>query len=1330
MTKYIIKEEIAHYLRYGRLWQRVLDRYEDLRISDVKELNTFFSRMYDFEKYKWITSETMAETFCVIKMKVPIFFKEGTVPRNLSTYSLSYSLMDFLIRNSMDINDLPSVIKRNFCGFRIEEVRIGSFVYTHDEWKYELRQRQPEHEILSFKEIVKYYKESGQFREDVEYANFEPEGFHSLEVRTMEFIESYWYITENFKIELLKLDNVKVVLHEKDWYPFLIVFNVESPLHSKKYFAFIGYCPDNRVNADTIIPVKPSFYQLFVKDVSREFETRLVKHTSETDVRTLQIDFKAEFLYPGDEALYSIQFNRFIFLKPCKKDKRVDLDKIRILPICCRNSYINFENQYFRVIKTRQTVNLDAVHFNCMRPFLPDDVVTDQEREASKNLRVTNIQYFTPIIKHGRPVIYFIYDVETRIGRDGEHKVYMICCEYFMYDISDFDKTNYEIEKKSFISNPFIADADEGQTDVIQQFLKFIVRVVNEDLYSHPIEYWKSFLINSPDSNLGQWQRNDSKFFLTLRIVGYNSSNYDDKFLIPQICEVFKPHKRDFSKRGQTINKHVITDCESFGSLKEFINVSFVDIMRFLPEQNSLSNVCSSLEIPLPKINFNTVKFNNDLKEFKIDRYVDMKILMQYFGFEVHSHRWDNKILTPAQKSILKNKFNEIFKESKFTFPTEIYESKFDLVEIIEYYCQRDVTATRLITHLIVFRFRQVLINIFSTKIEGHENTFYDLIRGHYKQSISVSSVPEETDENYDEDEIPVKFTKRELHKPKLEHSSYVDIMEYMSIAQISYTFLKIINISNDFNRLNPKNVPLIKFIRTAYFGGKVDIGFVGLCENKNFEMLDVKSEYPLAMTGPLPIVNDIFEYRILTSEDEHIFIQEKIDNCLFFRNASFSQKQLHLFKPHEYINFLGVLLCRCEPPKSTQASIFSPLPFPEFISDGVRACRYFTVPQTRVLTSHHICALIFQGWKVTIEECDYNIIFNCAKSKCKKSLKHKIVKENCLNLVHNDEYDFCYFKQFVELFGDAKSKAADDGNKVDKKLYKMILNAAAGRLGMKDVSKMTNVSFEKMMHDNLVYHQNSNLSVTTFGKSNYEIAVFINSAALYIITRAQYLLQLKDIYPDNIPLHSRISSVVYTDTDSVLFSRDDVLDEIYNSFVISNDVGKWENDKFNDTWSVKYNCNAVIILAKKSYFLLNKDEKGYKDVTIHSKGFPLCEVKKMFYEDDYLKMDLFKALLESDNVEIKYNGIIKKIVPEDLSQKTFINWEYKKQLNVVKCGPNTSIYPIATYKFLPEIKSGKELLTFTHSPCCYLDCEACRQWYFKIRQSLENYNYKFDRLI
>jgi hypothetical protein len=119
-----------------------------------------------------------------------------------------------------------------------------------------------------------------------------------------------------------------------------------------------------------------------------------------------------------------------------------------------------------------------------------------------------------------------------------------------------------------------------------------------------------------------------------------------------------------------------------------------------------------------------------------------------------------------------------------------------------------------------------------------------------------------------------------------------------------------------------------------------------------------------------------------------------------------------------------------------------------------------------------------------------------------------------------------------------------------------------------------------------------------------------------------------------------------------------------------------------------------------------------------------------MFYEDDYLKMDLFKALLESDNVEIKYNGIIKKIVPEDLSQKTFINWEYKKQLNVVKCGPNTSIYPIATYKFLPEIKSGKELLTFTHSPCCYLDCEACRQWYFKIRQSLENYNYKFDRLI
>jgi hypothetical protein len=244
-------------------------------------------------------------------------------------------------------------------------------------------------------------------------------------------------------------------------------------------------------------------------------------------------------------------------------------------------------------------------------------------------------------------------------------------------------------------------------------------------------------------------------------------------------------------------------------------------------------------------------------------------------------------------------------------------------------------------------------------------------------------------------------------------------------------------------------------------------------------------------------------------------------------------------------------------------------------------------------------------------------------------------------------------------------------------------------------------------------------------------LAVFINSAALYVITRAQYLLQLSEIYPDNIPVWNRKPTVLYTDTDSILFCKDRVLPEVYKCFQISNDIGSWENNQFSDTWSVKANCNSVLILAKKSYVLLQKDDKGLKEVCIHSKGVSVKEVAKEFFDGDYIKKDLVLKLLDSGSHTLKFDGILRKQVDVDLSMKTFTNHTYTKKINVVKLGFDEMVDRVVyNYEFLPKIPSQIDYLNFVHHPCEYTDCQYCKTWYFFVAQSIEHYHFRYDRII
>ena len=1261
-----------------------------------------------------------------IKHKIGLLHPCKANPHNLT---IGEKFMQFFYRSKIPV---PLVISRNFRQTVTRDLMVPEFAYSKTQWELMERERCSRQELIHFlsPNLLDAFVQNNSL-EQHNYVLRSLDGFCYLRYKTIGIVHKFQYESDGFSIELLRYKNqfCEEVMSNSEWHPRLCIYNIADSNAQLGIIAFV--IPQQ---PELIQPVFGILFHISMQEVTLDFEKRLLNH--ERLLRVIKVDFS--HVHPG-HFIPRKMFTRFVFLREYKHPMTVFHDMYRSLPVCVRNCFVKFGNEFFRVSKIKTQAFIDSLDLINLcqtnqeeedKPDLEESEETPIEVDGNTStIDMDHVQFFKPVIKNGLPAIYFIYDVETQFDLQGNHFVYLICLEYFHFDPSDSEYTPHTVEKRTFFRDPFecksSADMRALQDEVVVEFLEFIIVTTRDDLDSMPLSHWQSYI---RETRVVQQRYLSSPFYLNVRIVGYNSSNYDDKFLIPYVSQCFQPHSRHFSKRGQTVNKHIILNCMVMGEHRERVKFSFQDIMRFLPEAASLKSVCENLSIPIPKIDFKIVEFNQRLIAGALQSSVDIVTVLELFGYQVNREAFALKSLNYMQKLTMKKHYTASLQEF-CPYPADPYSAQFDLRDILKYYCERDVTATRIITHMIIFRFRRVLTNMYMTKVDSTDLPFADYFKSIFTETVSPGG------ENNDD------YTIRHVVKKKvtidIERSSFVDIMEYMSVAQISYTFIKILCIAKRFNRLNGKHVELVKFIKTAYFGGVVHHSFVGLHENVNWQMIDVKSEYPLTMTGPLPIFNDAYTFKLITSESELLYLQELIDNCRHFRDEAFRERTLHTFKPHEHIKCLFIVLCKVTPPKSTQASIFSPLPFAEQITQmGARACRYFTAPQTRVLTSHHICALIFQGWTVDLRECEHNICFNVLRvgSKNMRKGKQHLVPSinNPIGVVMNDEDDFCFLAQFVEMFGKAKATAADEANKVDKKLYKMILNAGAGRLGMKDVSRMTNVNFELSDDHVPTFHDNKQGDETSFNKSNFEWAVFINSAALYVITRAQYLLQLKDIYEDNRHVWERHTSVAYTDTDSVLFSLDHVLPEVYESFVMSNEIGTWRDNEFQATWSVKSNCNACAILGKKSYFLLKRDKNGLKDVATHSKGVPTCQVLKKFYDaNNYMREDILKELLDTKSTPVVFNGIFKRATKDDLSYKTFENKEFKKKINVTRCGFDIKTMHATAYSFLPNIPSStSQYLTFTHSPCSYFACPYCDEWYLHIAQSIDYYHYRYDRII
>jgi len=656
------------------------------------------------------------------------------------------------------------------------------------------------------------------------------------------------------------------------------------------------------------------------------------------------------------------------------------------------------------------------------------------------------------------------------------------------------------------------------------------------------------------------------------------------------------------------------------------------------------------------------------------------------------------------------------------------------------YYCERDVCATKEVLNILSINFNRVLTEIFtksilnvSTDVEANKLMLFSGFKPFIRKVFTTN------DEDIDNLLI---FEKKEITQFSFFYYRWYDFFAYFSISQISYLMVKLIAVLKKYRRFNPRNIDLFHFIKSTYFGGRVDIGLVGAFTGK-IKMIDVKSEYPLAMTGPLPLINEKYTYIFNLNEEWLNFLNNKIKSALEFREITMLEQNFHKrFKVFEFIDFIGVFMCIVKiPDKEEYASIFSPLPFPERLTKDTRSIRYFTFSQKRILTSVHIASLIYQGWNVEIIYDPNNILFNVLNNEQKNKYKQKFDNiENEINkrfVSMNSTSEFCWLAEYVDIFGKLKANAASNNDEVLKKIYKMLLNATAGRLGMKIVATYEDVehSFNEF-HD--TFKVNKRSKKVTLNNSDFYIATFINAYGAFIITSWQYKLQLKSIY-NKIPMYERVKTVLYTDTDSIAYNMNEILDEVESSIVYSKDIGNYsiEDKDFNVTFSIKAECNLFIGFAKKSYILADINNAG--DWCLHSfmhKGIPANELRKHFLISNHnnafvINKKLLHETFTSGQALLSYDHIKRITDPNDMSLKTFENITLTKRFNYLTLGLSAnSNDQLFNYSFQPLIKLEPCVEDFicdaTHSPCSYVKCIYCREFTFHMGSKIVNFNHNY----
>ena len=479
------------------------------------------------------------------------------------------------------------------------------------------------------------------------------------------------------------------------------------------------------------------------------------------------------------------------------------------------------------------------------------------------------------------------------------------------------------------------------------------------------------------------------------------------------------------------------------------------------------------------------------------------------------------------------------------------------------------------------------------------------------------------------------------------------NFLSYISIPQLSFAIFKSISYNNSLLKLVFLKEEFYQFILQSYFGGRTDFAFLG--EYKavgDIDYYDVTSEYPLAMTGYYPVFYKNEKNLTTGQEIDCEELNAEIKNKMLVRQALLENRQLH-YKDRRWLrlSFKAILFCDVYTPEDMNNFIqFAPIATRTYNNNYNQSkLAYTNSNQTnRVLNSSQIEAYIFAGWRVHVKEHKCNMIF-----------------------LNTDQI----FKKFIEIIGEMKTQAKHT-NKAKCNMMKLIMNSCAGKLAQKQINVYTNQtcqSSENKLHVLL----NEKVKEVDWDASMHYLASFILADANFILFSTMYLLNLGYIY-ERVPLEKRVGSILYCDTDSIMFDNAKINKEYYE-FVIDEKLGEYDIDthSYKATWKKEHKdetIKKIICLSKKCYALYNEKDEN---LDLKLKGTH----KKIVYEifdyatlkricDSQTKSIQISTMLKRDTLlensaNLQSNKDIKKIFVDTMVKKSV---QLEKNYKEIKC--------------------------------------------------------------
>lgn len=516
------------------------------------------------------------------------------------------------------------------------------------------------------------------------------------------------------------------------------------------------------------------------------------------------------------------------------------------------------------------------------------------------------------------------------------------------------------------------------------------------------------------------------------------------------------------------------------------------------------------------------------------------------------------------------------------------------------------------------------------------------------------------------------------MNKLKTDHNvltKYRDFMSYISAPQLAFDVLQGFMFNAEDKLLSINDTDIARDFYKTLFGGICDFGIIGeynACSDQGLTYADVTSEYPTAMKGYYPDIN----MPILVGDQINYDEERRIIKQLIYqRRIYFDQCNLNAIIPHFKSLKLGMLLCNISPPENEcEHIIFAPVATRIFEnSTTLSKLSYQNLPQKeKVLTTIQIRTLIYAGWDVQVLDYKNSVIFTGQKK---------------------------IFEKYVNVMGLEKTLAT---NKCYKTLAKLFLNSPYGRLCLKPTSKFKEFS-TLANNDSYTIEKNKPYVEEDWSKVYYYLSSMILAWSKWIIYSKLYQLQLSQMYAGH-PLSYRVGGILYCDTDSVTF--DPALCDVVN-FEISEFIGGFDDETcdFKATWKFeeqdkqgKNTIHSIMVLAKKSYILLDKDKNP---IAKHLKGIHKAGIKHFDYPE-------LKKILDTQygSKSIEIATLSKSSTSNSLS-KTIFECLVKKTLSRFNCTqPIKSTNDIVNYRNFDNIhetvfdkeKNINNYLVFTSS--------------------------------